>query len=262
MQLGDAMTKVVLITGASRGVGAASAVLFSKFGFDVILNCSSTKNDAEEVAKECSLNGVRTLVIEKDISDEQNCSSIIEESIKTFGQLDVLVNNAARTKFAFNHADMTALNTEDFLNIYATNVVAPYNLIKYSLEHLNASEIGAVVNVASMAGINAIGSSVAYAASKAALINMTTSLARALGPIKVNAVCPGFIEGEWLRKGLGDEIYNATRETIMNTNPLGKVCKPVDVANAIYYLACGQDITTGETLILDGGSYLGGNPLK
>lgn len=262
MQLGDAMTKVVLITGASRGVGAASAVLFSKFGFDVILNCSSTKNDAEEVAKECSLNGVRTLVIEKDISDEQNCNSIIEESIKTFGQLDVLVNNAARTKFAFNHADMTALNTEDFLNIYATNVVAPYNLIKYSLEHLNASEIGAVVNVASMAGINAIGSSVAYAASKAALINMTTSLARALGPIKVNAVCPGFIEGEWLRKGLGDEIYNATRETIMNTNPLGKVCKPVDVANAIYYLACGQDITTGETLILDGGSYLGGNPLK
>lgn len=256
------MTKVVLITGASRGVGAASAVLFSKFGFDVILNCSSTKNDAEEVAKECSLNGVRTLVIEKDISDEQNCNSIIEESIKTFGQLDVLVNNAARTKFAFNHADMTALNTEDFLNIYATNVVAPYNLIKYSLEHLNASEIGAVVNVASMAGINAIGSSVAYAASKAALINMTTSLARALGPIKVNAVCPGFIEGEWLRKGLGDEIYNATRETIMNTNPLGKVCKPVDVANAIYYLACGQDITTGETLILDGGSYLGGNPLK
>ena len=256
------MTKVVLITGASRGVGAASAVLFSKFGFDVILNCSSTKNDAEEVAKECRLNGVRTLVIEKDISDEQNCNSIIEESIKTFGQLDVLVNNAARTKFAFNHADMTALNTEDFLNIYATNVVAPYNLIKYSLEHLNASEIGAVVNVASMAGINAIGSSVAYAASKAALINMTTSLARALGPIKVNAVCPGFIEGEWLRKGLGDEIYNATRETIMNTNPLGKVCKPVDVANAIYYLACGQDITTGETLILDGGSYLGGNPLK
>ena len=256
------MTKVVLITGASRGVGAASAVLFSKFGFDVILNCSSTKNDAEEVAKECSLNGVRTLVIEKDISDEQNCNSIIEESIKTFGQLDVLVNNAARTKFAFNHADMTALNTEDFLNIYATNVVGPYNLIKYSLEHLNASEIGAVVNVASMAGINAIGSSVAYAASKAALINMTTSLARALGPIKVNAVCPGFIEGEWLRKGLGDEIYNATRETIMNTNPLGKVCKPVDVANAIYYLACGQDITTGETLILDGGSYLGGNPLK
>ena len=256
------MTKVVLITGASRGVGAASAVLFSKFGFDVILNCSSTKNDAEEVAKECSLNGVRTLVIEKDISDEQNCNSIIEESIKTFGQLDVLVNNAARTKFAFNHADMTALNTEDFLNIYATNVVAPYNLIKYSLEHLNASEIGAVVNVASMAGINAIGSSVAYAASKAALINMTASLARALGPIKVNAVCPGFIEGEWLRKGLGDEIYNATRETIMNTNPLGKVCKPVDVANAIYYLACGQDITTGETLILDGGSYLGGNPLK
>ena len=262
MQLGDVMTKVVLITGASRGVGAASAVLFSKFGFDVILNCSSTKKDAEEVAKECSLNGVRTLVIEKDISDEQNCNSIIEESIKTFGQLDVLVNNAARTKFAFNHADMTALNTEDFLNIYATNVVAPYNLIKYSLEHLNASEIGAVVNVASMAGINAIGSSVAYAASKAALINMTTSLARALGPIKVNAVCPGFIEGEWLRKGLGDEIYNATRETIMNTNPLGKVCKPVDVANAIYYLACGQDITTGETLILDGGSYLGGNPLK
>ncbi len=256
------MSKVVLITGASRGVGAASAVLFSKSGFDVVLNCSSTKSDAEKVAEECASNGVRTLVIEKDISDEENCNSIVVETIRKFGQLDVLVNNAARTKFAFNHADMSALNTQDFLNIYTTNVVAPFNLIKYSLNYLNASEIGSVVNVASMAGINAIGSSVAYAASKAALINMTTSLARALGPIKVNAVCPGCIEGEWLKKGLGEEIYYATRETIMNTNPLGKVCTPDDVANAIYYLACGQEITTGETLILDGGSYLGGNPLK
>ncbi|MEK9650400.1 MAG: SDR family NAD(P)-dependent oxidoreductase [Gammaproteobacteria bacterium] len=256
------MSKVVLITGASRGVGAATALVFSKFGFDVVLNCSSTKVDAELIAKECSLNGVRTLVIESDISEEENCRSLIEETIQSFGQLDVLVNNAARTKFAFNHADMAALDTNDFVNIYKTNLVAPYNLIKFSLNYLSVSEIRAVVNVASMAGINAIGSSVAYAASKAALINMTLSLARALGPIKVNAVCPGFIEGDWLKKGLGDEIYKATRESIMKNNPLGKVCKPIDVANAIYYLACGQDITTGETLILDGGSFLGGNPLK
>ena len=169
----------------------------------------------------------------------------------------------------FTRIDLTNLNYIDpkLGHFKAEKITVKIDLIssllhKPSLNYLNVSEIGSVVNVASMAGINAIGSSVAYAASKAALINMTTSLARALGPIKVNAVCPGFIEGEWLKKGLGEEIYNATRETIMNTNPLGKVCTPVDVANAIYYLACGQEITTGETLILDGGSYLGGNPLK
>jgi 3-oxoacyl-[acyl-carrier protein] reductase len=256
------MPKTVLITGASRGVGAASAKLFAKHGFDVVLNCSSTKVDAEKIAKECKKNGIRTLVIERDISDENNCKAIIEDTVDCFGGIDVLVNNAARTKFAFNHADMDALNTEDFLAIYSTNVVAPFNLIKYALTELRKSKIGSVVNVASMAGINAIGSSVAYAASKAALINMTSSLARALGPIRVNAVCPGFIEGEWLKKGLGEDIYNATRSHIINSNPLGRVCSPADVANAIYYLACMQEITTGETLILDGGSYLGGNPLK
>ena len=107
-----------------------------------------------------------------------------------------------------------------------------------------------------------VGSSVAYAASKGALVTMTLSLARALGPIKVNAVCPGFIQGEWLQEGLGMEAYNSMKSKIESSNPLGKTSTPEDVANAIYFFSANQQIMTGETLILDGGSHLAMSPLS
>lgn len=101
-----------------------------------------------------------------------------------------------------------------------------------------------------------IGSSVAYAASKGALVTMTLSLARALGPIKVNAVCPGFIQGEWLQEGLGAEAYDKMKAKIEKSNPLGKTSTAEDIAKSIYFFAAEQQIITGETLIMDGGAHL------
>lgn len=195
-------------------------------------------------------------MIQNDISKENDCQSLINSTIAKFGRLDVLINNAATTKFAFDHSNLDALNTEDFLKIYTTNVIGPYNLIKYSRQYLLQSPSPSIVNVASIAGITGIGSSIAYAASKGALITMTLSMARSLGPIRVNAVCPGFIQGEWLKNGLGNDKYEKIKSTLESTNPLQRTCTPEDIANAIYFFAEGQQVITGETMIIDGGTHL------
>ena len=117
---------------------------------------------------------------------------------------------------------------------------------------------GSVVNVASIAGILALGSSIAYAASKAALLNMTRSLAKVLGPsIRVNAVAPGAIDTRWLRRGMGEEGFDALRENLRVTTPLQEVILPDDVADAILWLATSARMTTGDTIIVDGGYHLG-----
>jgi 3-oxoacyl-[acyl-carrier protein] reductase len=200
--------------------------------------------------------GGNAVVIQNDISKENDCQSLINSTIAKFGRLDVLINNAATTKFAFDHSNLDALNTEDFLKIYTTNVIGPYNLIKYSRQYLLQSPSPSIVNVASIAGITGIGSSIAYAASKGALITMTLSMARSLGPIRVNAVCPGFIQGEWLKNGLGNDKYEKIKSTLESTNPLQRTCTPEDIANAIYFFAEGQQVITGETMIIDGGTHL------
>jgi 3-oxoacyl-[acyl-carrier protein] reductase len=136
-------------------------------------------------------------------------------------------------------------------------VVGPYQLTRAAVPHMRAQGKGSIVNVASTAALNGMGSSIAYAASKGALVTMTLSLARVLGPeIRVNAVCPGFIKGEWLKNGLGDEMYEATKTVVERSSALGVTATPDIVAEAIIYLVSGAAITTGETLILDGGYHL------
>jgi len=117
--------------------------------------------------------------------------------------------------------------------------------------------------VASIAGICGVGSSVAYSASKGALITMTLSLARALGPsIRVNAVCPGFVQGEWLKEGLGEKAYEVFKTMVEDASTLGVTATPENVADAIFYFLAGAAITTGETLIVDGGFHLNTMPLS
>ena len=121
------------------------------------------------------------------------------------------MNNAGTTKFNA-HDNLEGLSKEDFLRIYSINLVGPYQMIRAVAPHMKSAGKGAIVNIASIAGVRAIGSSVAYCASKAALINMTMALARVLGPeIRINAICPGFIQGEWLKAGMGQERYEKTK---------------------------------------------------
>ena len=129
-------------------------------------------------------------------------------------------------------------------------------MIKEAEEFLRKSPIASVVNIASIAGVIGVGSSIAYVASKGALVMMTKSLAKALGPIRINAICPGFIEGEWLKTGLGDEAYEATKNYIESSTPLNMVCNPEKVAKGVWFFVEDAVATTGETLILDGGFHL------
>ena len=250
------MTKpVAIVTGASRGVGKAVALLLAEKGWNLTLTCSSSLKEAKKVAKECNDLGSETIVLTADVSDESKCKETVQKTIEEWKRLDVLINNAGKTVFNA-HENLAGLKSEDFLEIYKTNTVGPYMMIKEAEEFLRKSPIASVVNIASIAGVIGVGSSVAYVASKGALVMMTKSLAKALGPIRINAICPGFIEGEWLKRGLGDEAYEATKNFIESSTPLNMVCNPEKVAKGVWFFVEDAVATTGETLILDGGFHL------
>ena len=250
------MTKpVAIVTGASRGVGKAVAILLAEKGWNLTLTCSSSLEEAQRVAKECNDLGAETLVLTADVSDESKCQETVQKTIDKWKRLDTLVNNAGRTVFNA-HENLAGLSSEDFVEIYKTNTVGPYMMIKEAEEFLRQSPNASIVNIASIAGVIGVGSSIAYVASKGALVMMTKSLAKALGPIRINAICPGFIEGEWLKTGLGDETYEATKSFIESSTPLSMVCNPEKVAKGVWFFIEDAVATTGETLILDGGFHL------
>ena len=254
--MGKSNNPVAIITGGSRGVGKATAVLLASKGWNITVTCTNSISDAEEVVELCQNFGVEAQAIAADVSDNQACLDTVDQTIKKWGRLDCLVNNAGTTKFAFNHGDLGALDGDDFLHIYSVNVVGPFQMVKACRQYLIRSDDPNVINVSSIAGIKGIGSSLAYASSKGALNTMTQSMARNLGPIRVNAVCPGFIQGEWLRKGLGGVNYDAALANIEKTTPLGLAVTADQVADSIYNLMALSKIVTGETILLDGGFHL------
>lgn len=248
--------KVAIITGGSRGVGAATAKLLASKGWNVTITCTSSMDDANSVVKECEELGVEALALTADVSEDNSCIQTAQETIKKWGRIDALVNNAGTTKFVFNHADLDGLDAEDFLHIYKVNVVGPFQMVRACKEMLLKSDNPSVVNISSIAGIKGLGSSLAYASSKGALNTMTKSMARNLGPIRVNAICPGFIQGDWLRNGMGDDLYNAALENLTNNTPLKLTVTPEQVAEGIYSFIGINKVVTGETMLMDGGHHL------
>jgi len=248
--------KVAIITGGSRGVGAATARLLASKGWNITITCTSSMDDAQNVVKECEKLGVEAIAITADVSEDNSCVQTAQETIEKWGRIDALVNNAGTTKFVFNHADLDGLNAEDFLHIYKVNVVGPFQMVRACKEMLLNSENPSVVNISSIAGIKGLGSSLAYASSKGALNTMTKSMARNLGPIRVNAICPGFIQGDWLRNGMGDDLYNAALENLTNNTPLKLTVTPEQVAEGIYSFIDINTVVTGETMLMDGGHHL------
>ena len=247
---------VAIVTGGSRGVGAATAKMLSKNGWNVIITCSSSIEEAEKVAKECSNETAQVIALQADVSNDLDCKATINQAIEKWNRIDALINNAGTTKFVWDHSDLNSLDAADFQHIYAVNVVGPFQMVKASKEHLLKSANPCVVNVSSIGGIKGIGSSLAYASSKGALNSMTLSMARNLGPIRVNAVCPGFIEGEWLKKGMGHEMYEAVKLRVQTTTPLKKTCTPESVAEVIVNLIETSKLMTGQLVTVDGGASL------
>ncbi len=254
--------RVAIVTGSSSGVGAATAKLLASKGCRVLINYNSNAAGASAVAEACVAAGGDSLVCQGNVANDEDCKAMVAAAAAKWGRVDILVNNAGTTKFV-DHDDLDGLSSDDFQRIYAVNVIGAYQMIRAVQQEMSKREEGGVVvNVASTAGVTGIGSSVAYAASKGAMITMTLSLARALGPsLRINAVCPGFIEGDWLLEGLGAEKYEKLLEFNRRNAPLGKTATPESVADGILYFITGPQIVTGETMILDGGRHLAMAPL-
>ncbi len=252
---------VVIVTGSATGVGAACAKLLASKGCNVVINYTKSEAEARETQAACEAMGVETLLVQADVANDADCRRMAEAAIERWGRIDGLINNAGATKFV-NHADLEGLTAEDFQRIYAVNVIGPYQMTRAVAPQMKAQGRGAIVNISSIAGVMGIGSSIAYAASKGALNTMTLSLARALGPeIRVNAICPGFIQGRWLRSGLGDAAYEAALQAQERTTPLRRAGTPEDMAQAAVWFIEGADLVTGELLIVDAGAHLGAAPL-
>lgn len=247
--------KAAIVTGSASGVGRETAILLARSGCDVVINYSRSAVEAEETARAVRDAGARALVVKADVALDAECRAMVEAALATFGRLDVLINNAGTTSF-IEHGDLDAVADEDWDRILAVNLKGPFQCVRAARSALAAHGQGVVINVSSIAGIRAIGSSIPYCASKAALNNMTVALARALAPtIRVNAVAPGFIQGRWLEQGLGDR-YEAIKKANERRAPLGRVCEPIDVARAVMSLITGSALVTGHVLPVEGGMLL------
>jgi len=252
----DLKKAVGIVTGSSSGVGASTARQLAARGTNVVINYSRSVDAAERVAEECRELGAEVLVCQADVSKDSDCQRMVEDTLSRWGRLDILVNNAGTTKFV-THSDLAGLDHQDFQDIYAVNVVGAFQMVRAAQDALRASGDASIVNVASIAGVKGVGSSIAYAASKGALITMTKSLARVMGPaIRVNAVCPGFIEGDWLAEGMGQAVYEQTLSFLKAKTPLQTTCTADSVAESILSFIDGHSVVTGQHLILDGGHLL------
>jgi 3-oxoacyl-[acyl-carrier protein] reductase len=184
---------------------------------------------------------------------------MVAAALREFGRLDVLVNNAGTTRF-IPHAQLDAVDDAAWDSILAVNLKGPFQCARAARAALAADGGGEIVNVSSIAGLAGVGSSIPYCASKAALNNLTVTLARVFAPqVRVNAVAPGFIDGSWLREGLGP-AFDAVRSAFESRAPLRRVCTPEDVSAAILALIEGPDLITGHVLPVEGGMLIGQAP--
>ena len=254
----DVRGKTAIVTGSAVGVGRAAAVDLARRGANVVINYSRSEDDAKEAVRLVEAAGAKAILVRADVSDDAQVQSMVRQTVDAFGGLHILVNNAAMTHFVPFH-DLDGMKAEYWDDIFNVNVKGAFFCARAAAKAMKQSGGGAIVNIASVAGTRAIGSSIAYAASKAALINMTVALARVLGPdVRVNAVAPGFIETRWLKNGLGDQIYEAGRAMQIKQAPLKAVCTPEDVSQLVMSLIEGADLVTGECITIDGGVGIAG----
>jgi 3-oxoacyl-[acyl-carrier protein] reductase len=251
-----------IVTGSASGLGAATAEILARSGARLVINYSSSQKQAEETAETCRKAGAaEVLIAQGDVSKDEDCRRIVAAAAP-WGRLDVLVNNAGTTKHVA-HADLDGLSAEDFQRIYGVNTIGPFQMVRAarSLLESGAKASGrpsSVVNVSSVAGIGGAGSSIAYAASKGALNTMTLSLSRALAPlIRVNTVCPGYIDTPWFTKGRGEAEAKKVRDTVVARVALKVASSAEDIAQLVCFLAMpASSNMTGEVVRMDAGMHL------
>ena len=238
-----AMSEVVVITGSSSGIGRAVAERFAGEGARVVVNSSRSVEEGEALARSLP----EAVYVQADVSGEEDAQRLIAAAVDRFGRLDVVVNNAGTTK-RVPFGDLEGVEDELWARILDVNLMGPWYMSRAAVPALRETK-GAIVNVGSVAGIIAGGSSLPYAVSKAALHHLTRTLAQALAPeIRVNAVAPGLVETPWTA---GWEA----NEAIVARTPLGRAGAPEDIADAVAFLARAR-FTTGQVVTVDGGLTL------
>ncbi len=251
----DIAGKVAIVTGSSAGVGRATAEQLATLGAKVVVNYAHSQSDAEETVEGIRAGGGEAIAVQADVGEDAQCRALVQHAIDEYGALHILVNNAGTTHF-IAHDDLDAVTDDVWDDIMGVNVRGIFNCTRAAAPHMKAAGEGAVVNVASIAGVRGVGSSIPYAVSKAGVIVMTKSLARVLGPeVRVNCIAPGFIDGRWLRGGIG-ENYDQVKAATASRTPLQDVSTPETCADAILAFVHSNVFVTGQTIIVDGGSSL------
>ncbi len=249
---------VCLVTGSASGIGAACAAYFARHGWDIGI-CyldDATHADADAVAARCAADGAQTLVQRLNVTLGDDCVRVARSLEAHFGRIDALLNCAGTTRF-IKHADLDALDADEFHRTYDVNVVGMYRITKVCAPALRRSGQGAVINISSIAGLHGVGSSVAYAASKGAVNTLTLSLARALSPaIRVNAIAPGYVAGGLPSRVLDAESLARVEHEYMQTQALPRLLHGDEVARLAYFLVAHAPGMTGEVIRLDNGLHL------
>jgi NAD(P)-dependent dehydrogenase (short-subunit alcohol dehydrogenase family) len=250
-----------IVTGSASGLGAATAAILAQGGGRIVVNYSSSAKEAEQTADLCRKAGAEVVVVQGDVSRDEDCKKIVAAAA-SWGRLDALVNNAGTTKH-MAHENLDGLSAEDFQRLYGVNTIGPFQMVRAARSLLESGaktsgNTAAVVNISSVAGISGVGSSIAYAASKGALNTITLSLARALAPlIRVNTVCPGYIDTPWFTKGRGVEGAAKVRDAVVAKVPLKRASTAEDVAKLVSFLAtAASGNMTGEIVRMDAGAHL------
>ena len=242
-----AMKKTAVITGASRGIGKACALLFAENGYDLLLCYQSREEEAKAVAKEAAAFGVRALTFQMNMESISDCRRTVAKALMEFGGIDVLICNAGISLPVL----FTQTTEEEYDRVFSVNTKGVFFLTQAAAREMIAAGGGAIVTVSSMWGVAGASGEVAYSASKAAVIGMTKALAKELAPsgIRVNCVAPGVTDTDM------NACYDEdAMEVLAEKTPLGRIADPREIAEAIFFLASDKaSFITGQTLTADGG---------
>ncbi|MCO5161778.1 MAG: SDR family oxidoreductase [Mesorhizobium sp.] len=247
--MNDLTGKAALVTGGASGIGLATTRLLLQRGATVAANYLGADETARDTIDRLKSEGYPVVHAPGDVSSVSEVTRMVADACAKLGRLDMLVNNAARgTGRPIPFEDLDAMDEDTWHGILATNLVGPFSCVRLAADELRRTK-GAVVNMASVAGLGIRGSSIAYAASKAALVNLTTSLARALAPdVRVNAVAPGLVDTPWIASWPEERKQQTTRQSL-----LGRIAQPTDIAEVVVFLLAGTGFVNGQTIVVDGG---------
>lgn len=244
------MMKTAVVTGASGAIGSEISKVLASNGYHVVMSYNNSKNDALNALKEIEGNGFSAQIFKCDVKNEKETNNLMTFAADSFGRIDVLVNNAG-VSLQKLFQDVT---TDEYDKIFDTNVGGVFNCCKSVAKYMINKKSGSIVNISSMWGICGASCEAHYSASKAAVIGLTKSLAKELGPsgIRVNCVAPGMIDTK-MNAHLPADVF----EEIKNETPLGRIGNSIDIANAVLFFAKDESsFVTGQTLCVDGGFIL------